>query len=144
MHEIDLVSLYDNRVFLRRHDTSRDNPSFRGAHANFVLAPAYQRPGGNRNNAYAIAGACPTITTSPPTIFISRPGINVFRFLSSREVMRCQGFADSYHFPGSFSDAEIYSAVGMDMDIHCLRALGSCVVPPWHHGAACAFGLSLH
>ena len=127
VHEVDLVSLHDNREFVRRHNTTRDNPTFRGAHADFVVPLSHRRPGDNRNNAYAITGACPTITTNPPTIFDSRPGMNLFRFLSPREVMRCQGFNDDFHFPESFTDSDVYSAIGMGMDIHCLRALGSCI-----------------
>ena len=122
--DLDLSLLRDDRPYHHRFNTIADNPSFEGAHADFVLPEAHHTYGDSHISTYSIAGPCPTITTTPPIIFDSRPGANVFRRLSTHEVMRIQGLSDSFSFPTTFTDHDTYAAVGKDMDIYCLRVLG--------------------
>jgi hypothetical protein len=121
---LDVERLVDIRPFKRRYNTQADNPLFHGAHADFVLPEHSRTPGDSHFSAYSIHGPCPTLTTTPTVIFDPRDGVNTFRRLSPREGMRAQGFDDSFSFPTTLKDQDIYSAIGKGMDIHCLCALG--------------------
>ena len=71
--DLNLSRLHDDRSYRRRFNTIADNPSFEGAHADFVLPEAHRTHGDSHISAYSIAGPCPTITTTAPVIFELTP-----------------------------------------------------------------------
>ena len=62
--DLDLSLLRDDRLYRCRFNTIADNPSFEGAHADFVLPEACRTKGDSHISAYSIAGPCLTITTN--------------------------------------------------------------------------------
>ena len=119
---LDIPSLIDVRPFVRRYNTALENPAYRGAHADFNL-PFHARQKGNSHfRAYSVYGMAPTQTTTPTVIY--DPELGLFRRLSPRETMNIQGYEKDFQFPASYSDTDVYAAIGKGMDLHCLRALG--------------------
>ena len=106
----------------------RHDPGYHGAHMEWV------RPTGKLSHIqyYSVDGPCPTICTDGVNVFDPRDGAKCYRKLHSTELMAIQGFHPGYKFPFQLSEAERVRIIGLSMDGHCVRALGTALAEYIH------------
>ena len=81
---------------------------------------------------YSVDGPCPTICTDGVNVYDPRDGAQCYRKLHSSELMAIQGFHPGYKFPFELAENERVRLIGLSMDGHCVRALGTALADYIH------------